>query len=76
MKSANALRGGCVRTSSLSDRPLDTHLSGDTSLNKVRFDAFTWERNDAVSTNWPTVLPNLSAAFNSVICCAYRTQRK
>jgi len=27
-------------------------------LNKVRFAEFTWERSDAVSTNWPTVLPN------------------
>lgn len=33
-------------------------LSGDTSLNRARFVTLTCERNDAVSTNWPTVLAN------------------
>jgi len=41
-------------------RDQSTHLSGDTALNSVRFATLTCERNDAVSTNCPTVLANLS----------------
>ena len=33
-------------------------------MNKVRFAELTCERSDAVRTNWPTVLANLSTALS------------
>lgn len=42
-----------------------TRLSGDTSLNSSLLSGFTCERNDAVSTNCPTVLPNLQMNMKS-----------
>lgn len=32
--------------------------SGDTSLNSPLFSGLTWDRSDAVRTNWPTQLLN------------------
>ena len=59
-KSANALQGYEHEDHTKKYRDQSTHLSGDTSLNRARFATLTWERNDAVSTNCPTVLANLS----------------
>jgi len=49
----------CKKVRAEQRRTVETYRSGDTCWNSFWLSGFTWERNEAVSTNWPTVLENL-----------------
>lgn len=62
-KSANALDFIYEMPAAREGIHQDTHRSGETLLNRARFSGLTCVLNDAVSTNWPTLLENLYIAI-------------